>query len=153
MKDKEFLIFIHNRLKYVHGENEDRDYMHKLRAVINSTPEDNETINNGCNRIDTDVTDKIPPTIHDLIGETKEQRDEYKEFIPELVHHKQVELEELKKITNLPKALQPPTPPTHPEYIEIEHKPGMPKFKISTYKKDKQPEIKKKDFNNEPNSL
>jgi hypothetical protein len=34
MKDKEFLQWIHDRLKNVHKENEDYDYMHRLRKII-----------------------------------------------------------------------------------------------------------------------
>ena len=37
MKDKQFLIFIHDRLEKVHGENRNIDYMHKLRAIIYNT--------------------------------------------------------------------------------------------------------------------
>lgn len=34
MKDREFLIWIHERLEHVHGEDPSFDYMHKLRAII-----------------------------------------------------------------------------------------------------------------------
>jgi hypothetical protein len=34
MPDRDFLIWIHERLEHVHGENPMSDYMHKLRAVI-----------------------------------------------------------------------------------------------------------------------
>ena len=37
MLDRDFLIWIHERLEYVHGENPMKDYMHKLRAVIKGT--------------------------------------------------------------------------------------------------------------------
>ncbi len=37
MLDREFLIWIHERLEHVHGENPMNDYMHKLRAVIKGT--------------------------------------------------------------------------------------------------------------------
>ena len=37
MKDRDFLIWIHERLTKVHGEDELVDYMHKLRAIINAT--------------------------------------------------------------------------------------------------------------------
>lgn len=45
MKDKEFLMWIHERLVNVHGENECFDYMHKLRAVIAATNSEQETPN------------------------------------------------------------------------------------------------------------
>ena len=45
MKDREFLIWIHERLEHVHGENRLIDYMHKLRAIIEATPADQESIN------------------------------------------------------------------------------------------------------------
>jgi hypothetical protein len=34
MKDSEFLQWLHNRLVYVHKEDELFDYMHRLRAII-----------------------------------------------------------------------------------------------------------------------
>ncbi len=37
MLDRDFLIWIHERLEHVHGENPMNDYMHKLRAVIKGT--------------------------------------------------------------------------------------------------------------------
>jgi hypothetical protein len=43
MKDREFLIWLHERLTEVHGENHLVDYMHKLRAVIHATPADKTT--------------------------------------------------------------------------------------------------------------
>lgn len=45
MTDRSFLIWLHARLKEVHKENPHKDYMHKLRAIINSTPKDKETPN------------------------------------------------------------------------------------------------------------
>ncbi len=45
MYDRDFLIWIYNRLINVHGENEHVDYMHKLRAVIKATPGDQLTPN------------------------------------------------------------------------------------------------------------
>lgn len=40
MKDREFLVWLHARLTDVHGESPTMDYMHKLRAIIKSTPAD-----------------------------------------------------------------------------------------------------------------
>lgn len=34
MDDKQFLMWIHDRLVNVHGENELFDYMHRLRSII-----------------------------------------------------------------------------------------------------------------------
>lgn len=45
MKDREFLMWIHERLENIHGENACFDYMHKLRAIIKATPEDHLTPN------------------------------------------------------------------------------------------------------------
>lgn len=45
MEDKEFLIWIHERLRHVHKEDVNVDYMHKLRSIINATPEDKVTPN------------------------------------------------------------------------------------------------------------
>ena len=38
MKDRDFLMWIHDRLTEVHGEDPILDYMHRLRAIIYSTP-------------------------------------------------------------------------------------------------------------------
>ncbi len=43
MKDRDFLMWIHERLVNVHGENERYDYMHKLRSVIYAIPKDQDT--------------------------------------------------------------------------------------------------------------
>jgi hypothetical protein len=43
MKDKDFLIWIHNRLTDIHHESPALDYMRKLRAIIQATPDDQET--------------------------------------------------------------------------------------------------------------
>lgn len=40
MTDREFLDWLHQRLKFVHGEDERVDYMRKLRAIIDATPDD-----------------------------------------------------------------------------------------------------------------
>ena len=45
MNDKEFLQWMHNRLVEVHRVNENFDYMHKLRAIIARTPEDQRSPN------------------------------------------------------------------------------------------------------------
>ena len=45
MRDKDFLKWIYYRLKEVHGENPDYDYMFKLRNIIIATPPDVVTPN------------------------------------------------------------------------------------------------------------
>jgi hypothetical protein len=45
MKDREFLMWLHERLEHVHGESPVLDYMHKLRAIIKATPGDRTTPN------------------------------------------------------------------------------------------------------------
>jgi len=40
MKDKEFLIWLHERLTKVHGEKNMVDYMHRFRAIIINTDPD-----------------------------------------------------------------------------------------------------------------
>jgi len=53
MKDREFLMWIHERLELIHNESPLVDYMHKLRAIIRSTPKDKETPNAlSCNTLD-----------------------------------------------------------------------------------------------------
>jgi hypothetical protein len=37
MPDREFLIWLHDRLTDVHRESPIKDYMHKLRAIIRAT--------------------------------------------------------------------------------------------------------------------
>lgn len=36
--DRDFLMWIHERLEYVHGEKELYGYMHRLRRIIAGTP-------------------------------------------------------------------------------------------------------------------
>lgn len=43
MTDREFLIWLHERLEYVHKEDSLYDYMHRLRAIIKNTPKDKIT--------------------------------------------------------------------------------------------------------------
>jgi|2_EtaG_2_1085320.scaffolds.fasta_scaffold00330_21 hypothetical protein len=47
MKDREFLMWIHERLEHVHEENPCMDYMYKLRALILATNPEQETQNRG----------------------------------------------------------------------------------------------------------
>lgn len=47
MNDRCFLMWLHERLEKVHGEDACYDYMHKLRAIIKATPEDRYTPNMG----------------------------------------------------------------------------------------------------------
>jgi hypothetical protein len=47
MSDREFLTWIHERMTGVYDEREATDYMHKLRAIIASTPKDRRTPNDG----------------------------------------------------------------------------------------------------------
>lgn len=66
MKDKEFLCWIHERLEHVHGESPLTDYMHKLRAIIKSTPEDKETKNMGTGNNLSDIIKTAPNTDFNL---------------------------------------------------------------------------------------
>ena len=45
MFDREFLIWLHDRLEFVHGEAPMKDYMHKLRAIIRDTPKKRISLN------------------------------------------------------------------------------------------------------------
>lgn len=47
MNDREFLMWLHERLERVHGERPTVDYMHKLRAIIKATPAEQLTPNRG----------------------------------------------------------------------------------------------------------
>lgn len=53
MTDREFLMWIHERLEHAHGEDKLVDYMHRLRSIIRATPEDRRTLDLGsCNSLD-----------------------------------------------------------------------------------------------------
>ena len=43
MKDKQFLQWIHDRMVEIHGENRLYDFMYKLRAIIETIPDEQET--------------------------------------------------------------------------------------------------------------
>lgn len=45
MKDKDFLLWVHARLRNVYEADENMDYMHKLKAIALATPEDKVTPN------------------------------------------------------------------------------------------------------------
>jgi hypothetical protein len=47
MTDREFLMWLHNRLTEVHGEDALMDYMHKFRAIITSIPANQITPSDG----------------------------------------------------------------------------------------------------------
>lgn len=47
MQDREFLMWIHQRLENVHGEDHLLDYMHKLRCIIVDTHPNRMTPNDG----------------------------------------------------------------------------------------------------------
>jgi len=68
MEDREFLIWLHQRLEVKHGENEGVDYMHKLRAIIRGTPKGKITPNiithSSLNSLLMEIDkDKIPHTL------------------------------------------------------------------------------------------
>lgn len=63
MRDKDFLCWIHERLEKVHGESPLVDYMHKLRAIIKSMPEGQETPNIGTGNKLSDII-KTKPNTH-----------------------------------------------------------------------------------------
>lgn len=47
LKDKDFLKWIHDRLIHVHGESPNVDYIHMLRSIIDTIPENQITPNTG----------------------------------------------------------------------------------------------------------
>lgn len=52
MKDKQFLMWLHERLEHKHEENPLVDYMHKLRAIIAATPDfQDSSLAQGCNSL------------------------------------------------------------------------------------------------------
>lgn len=73
MKDREFLMWLHERLEFVHGEKPTADYMHKLRAIIRATPEKLETPNlNSCNSIEITSIEAFADK-HGLVMEVRER--------------------------------------------------------------------------------
>ncbi len=59
MTDRDFLIWLHQRLVLVHGESELLDYMWKLRAIIEATPRDRNTPNCGVSYIEALIVDSV----------------------------------------------------------------------------------------------
>ena len=49
MKDKQYLIWLHERIVNVYKESELVDFLRKLRSIIAATPDEQETQNNGWN--------------------------------------------------------------------------------------------------------
>lgn len=47
MRDRVFLLWLRDRLINVYGESEHVDFVQKLTAIINATPDDQLTINRG----------------------------------------------------------------------------------------------------------
>lgn len=53
MTDRDFLIWIHERLEHVYKEDPLMDYMHRLRDIIYSIPKDQKSyIGQACNDMD-----------------------------------------------------------------------------------------------------
>jgi hypothetical protein len=76
MKDKEFLQWLHERLSQVHKENVDVDYMYKLRAIIDSYPEDKVTPNACVNSLKYSQT--IFWSINTVLAHEEEIREQIK---------------------------------------------------------------------------
>lgn len=60
MRDRDFLIWIHERLENVHGESPIVDYMHKLRGIIKNTPPNNSsdwTMTNSMSQLKRELKD------------------------------------------------------------------------------------------------
>lgn len=45
MKDRDFLVWLHNRMRFTHDEHPQMDYMLRLRSIIMATPPDKTTPN------------------------------------------------------------------------------------------------------------
>lgn len=61
MKDREFLMWLHERLEHQHGESPNVDYMHKLRAIIRDTPADQYSPNTHTGNSLDDIKDILSP--------------------------------------------------------------------------------------------
>lgn len=51
MKDRDFLIWLHERLEHVHMENAHFDYMWKLRSIISATDPNRITPNSASDEL------------------------------------------------------------------------------------------------------
>lgn len=72
MRDKLFLIWLHNRLEQTHGESKHTDYMNKLRSIIDQV-DNAQFTTNSCSK-----------TIGDILSEVNEydkQKLSYKKWI------------------------------------------------------------------------
>lgn len=63
MKDRDFLMWIHEGLEHIYGERPTRDYMHKLRAIIKSTDPDKITPNIGTSNSLAELKDELSKEI------------------------------------------------------------------------------------------
>jgi len=52
LSDREFLMWIHERLEHVHGDSGLLDYMHKLRAIIAATSAEQNSASSGTNSLE-----------------------------------------------------------------------------------------------------
>ena len=50
--DRNFLIWLHERLEHVHGENDLVGYMHRLRRIIADMPADKKSVKFSHNSLD-----------------------------------------------------------------------------------------------------
>lgn len=56
--DRDFLMWLHQRLERVHNASPTSDFMHRLRAIIRATPEDKSTPSCGtCNSLEELIRD------------------------------------------------------------------------------------------------
>ncbi len=53
MNDRDFLMWLHERLEYVHKEKDLYDFMHKLRAIIASTDKDKNSKSSCTNSLES----------------------------------------------------------------------------------------------------
>ena len=67
MEDRQFLAWIHRKLE-LYGENPNVDYMHKLRAIIRRTPENQETPNCDSSNSFIELMDRINKTVKHPLG-------------------------------------------------------------------------------------
>lgn len=76
-------MFLHERLEHVHKENPEVDFMHKLRAIIEATTEDDETPNLATMDVENDPD--LLRARHNLMAENIEKEInnlEYEKSLP-----------------------------------------------------------------------
>lgn len=103
MRDKSFLQWIHARLLTVHGENEMVDYMHKLRCIIEATPDTQETPNIGTGGNFMEVPeDSVDAKLYQIIDDIDTGLDMFKPEMESFEKYVGIKIKEAHKLIHSP---------------------------------------------------